>query len=103
MSNAGKTINMTTMLIKAPRLISRHRLCISSILETAATPIVAAKKVSPLVSMLWLQFSMDRLFRRTAVIQFLAEPGGHQDSIIHGSTKLNGTDYNTRDKRQRRP
>ena len=50
---------MTTILIKAPRLISWQRLLMSSILEIAATPIVAAKKVKPLERILWLQFSME--------------------------------------------
>ena len=48
---------MTAMLISAPRLISRHKLRISSMRDTSATLAVAAKKVRPLVRMLWLDCS----------------------------------------------
>ena len=46
---------MTTMLISAPREISRQMLFSSSILLMAATPTVAAKTVRPLwqITALW--------------------------------------------------
>ena len=48
---AGSTTRMTSILIRAPREISRQMLRSSSILLMAATPTVAAKKVRPLVRM----------------------------------------------------
>ena len=57
MSSEGKIKIMMNMLISAPRLMSRHMLCKSSMRDIIETPIVAAKNVSPLESMLWLQFS----------------------------------------------
>ena len=56
---AGSTTRMTSILIRAPREISRQMLRSSSILLMAATPTVAAKKVRPLVRMDWLQCSSD--------------------------------------------
>ena len=56
---AGSITRMTTMLISAPREISRQMLFSSSILLMAATPTVAAKKVRPLVRMDWLQCYSD--------------------------------------------
>ncbi len=50
---------ITSILISAPRLINSHRLLMSSICEMAATLAVAAKKVRPLVRMLWLHCSTE--------------------------------------------
>lgn len=57
MSSAGSTSRMTAMLMSAPRLMSMHRLRMSSIFDTAATLAVAAKNVRPLVRMLGLHSS----------------------------------------------
>ena len=54
---AGSTTRMTTVLMSAPREMSRKMLRISSIWLMTATPNVAAKNVRPLVRMLWLQCS----------------------------------------------
>ena len=54
---AGSTSRMTTILMSAPREMSIQILSSSSTLLMAATPKVAAKKVRPLVRMLWLQCS----------------------------------------------
>ena len=56
---AGSTTRMTTVLMSAPREMSRQMLRISSIWLMTATPNVAAKNVRPLVRMLWLQCSRD--------------------------------------------
>ena len=54
-SAAGSTSRMTAMLMSAPREMSRQMLSSSSTRLMAATPKVAAKKVRPLVRMLWLR------------------------------------------------
>ena len=57
MRAAGRTMRMTAVLMSAPREMSRQMQRISSILLMTATPKVAAKKVRPLVRMLWLHCS----------------------------------------------
>ena len=102
-SKAGRIRRMTNMLINAPRLIRRHRLRISSILEVNATLAVATKKVSPLVRMLWLHCSTaiwaDSLTECPRFGRF-TESGCHQNRIIYRCSQLNGSYHDAGDKRK---
>ena len=70
MSRQGSIKIITAILMRAPRLMSRQMLRSSSIRLIRETPTVAAKKVSPLDKIDWLQVSTEIWAAFTALCPF---------------------------------